>query len=666
MGLTRSATALAGALIALLVGASASLVTCAEEPRPRSETRSATRVVPVATAATPGAATASPVASGRSLPVEEGRSAAPVRPASPGPEEAPKTRVRVVDEDGAPVADAEVFLARGWLGEPAGGDPEGEAVARTDREGRAGLPVEPGPSTLARTVLARKGGRLGRAPLAPGGRDETTIVVRPLERPAPGRGTLVVEIVALVGGERGGYPEGPVLVQVEGEGGGAKFAVRARRASPGIEGGVVEVRDLPPGAYRVRASAAGFESDPWGGRFDVEADRVTNATARVFRPADLPGVVDEPATLTGTVRTEDGSPAAPARVILLRVADVSWYYAPRDEIDADASGGFEFTGLDAGPYAVQAVDGRGRWSPPVAVDLEPGGLASVELTVAAPGSIAVSIRLDPFEESVLTVQRADGRVFLPDRRSGDRAGPLTDDRRLSGERETRFEGLPAGRYVLHLYPYGTHPFDGLRREVEVRGGQTVPVVFEPEPKGTVNVRLETPFAWEPWGGEPVAFALAPPFHTGLDLHRDVAPWAHRAPLEAGTAALALPPGTYTVAVAGGWTRFYREGVHVQAGGAVEVPLALPAAEQLSALVVEIRDFHPSLSAAVLLEGEGFTSLIDYFQGNQTRRPEGLPPGRARATLLRRDGLVPEPGYEPQEIFLPPGDEARVVFERRRK
>jgi len=274
--------------------------------------------------------------------------------------------IRVAGADGAPVEGAEVTV--GAFGVRA--SPRLQYIsshlsgprAKTDASGLAPLPAE---RPVYGYAIARRGdlaGRTGPTVLGLAGAPPIPVVVRPLESPAPGTGSLVLAFrigeapaadrEALVSAERAGAP-----------GSGGTGGVRTDAA------GTVELRDIPPGEYAITATIEGAVGPGSSPHLTVRVP----AGAVVRRTVALRAE----ARIAGLVRSRHGEPLPGVTVCAHPAAG---HDAGRDDTaTTDAGGRYEIAGLPPGlSYHVYVRD-----------DARPGEREreAVDLDVPAPGLV---------------------------------------------------------------------------------------------------------------------------------------------------------------------------------------------------------------------------------------------------------------------------------------
>lgn len=228
------------------------------------------------------------------------------------------------------------------------------------------------------------------------------------------------------------------------------------------EDGAFELTWLAPGTYTLRAGPRRGDDEPsWStvtlGGVAVAADEVVEG---------LEIVLGEPGRLVGRVVDAAGAPVAGAAVW---VRDASGRIVHPDAgARSDATGGFTYDGLPAGPLTVVASAGEsGLASDEVGpVTILPGGETSVELALSPGGWLDVAVE---DEDGGLIPHRLD--VFDSEGRlvSGLSAGSLENpDRTLSSTTRT-IGPLASARYrVVATAPDGRTA----DRPVTVRAGQT--------------------------------------------------------------------------------------------------------------------------------------------------------------------------------------------------
>lgn len=346
-------------------------------------------------------------------------------------------RARVVDDNGAPIAKAEVVLAESGLSPfPFQGT--------TDSKGEIALgPIAPGGAALA----ARAEGFVPRGPIALGNDDPIVIVLR---RAATlvgdvrdGRGAPIDgATVEVVGTDLDGLP-----VDAKPSSMGFSAALLARTTAgrtllPVGELGVVPgpVPPIPHGAIAVKTPSAAF--DPWVTRFDG------TFRATPVPPGRLRAIVRHPAYVEGIsapVPVESGGEAKVTVVLLAggrivgRVRDEKGFAIAGAYIEIAARAGSVARGVRTatdGAFVLAAVPGEISLavSPPdkpnevalrIDVDVPEGGTKELELTLPSPrGPTKVRVLDDrryPLKGARVTVASLDPK-------SPVKATSFTDER----------------------------------------------------------------------------------------------------------------------------------------------------------------------------------------------------------------------------------------------
>src|SRR5262249_9110399 len=140
------------------------------------------------------------------------------------------------------------------------------------------------------------------------------------------------------------------------------------------DAGEFHFTDVPPGEVTVSAFHSGWRGARIAlGRLDASR-------------RDLELVLTLGSTIAGRVLDADGAPAKRAGV---------WVQSPGGEgeiLSADADGRFRVSGLDDGAFRVTAWDELDA-SREIAIAFHaPAGTLDLELTLAAPGSLALALR----------------------------------------------------------------------------------------------------------------------------------------------------------------------------------------------------------------------------------------------------------------------------------
>jgi protocatechuate 3,4-dioxygenase beta subunit len=340
-------------------------------------------------------------------------------------------RGRVISDDGAPLAGAEVrFRALLPRGASVASDPDGAGVAAlgaatSGADGRYELVVLPGEVELHADLHGRSG-RLELRRVAPGARVD-----------AP---DLVIAAGIAVTGHvftPAGAPAAGAAVHMQGERSGRRLAVTS-------DDGTFALANLADDTWLVEARAPGFAPSAVA-RLGRRRGAVSPAEPLTLR-------LGPPRSITGRVVGPDGAAMAGARVRALRLSAA-------DPVTAitDADGRFALVDLDAGPFALVAnKDGlaaaRAANVPAPTVDLELrlGALGAIAGVVRGPGGAPLP---------AFTVEIVDGRLA-----TGVRASLERRERFASADGAFHLGGLEAGRYELVVSAPGAA---AARRTVDV-------------------------------------------------------------------------------------------------------------------------------------------------------------------------------------------------------
>ena len=367
----------------------------------------------------------------------------------------------VTEPDGRPIAGVEVRVAFGllWGARPAASEhadtPPARAITAEDGSFRlAGLP-EGARLDLSATHPDYRPAALADVEVVEAvAGSEVSIVMMPGVRASgrvldeAGEGIATAAVTAWV-------VSLPGIRVDEGVGKGVGEAAGEAPAAPATAGqqataaedGSFELRGLPPGALRLRASAPGHQAAELSG-LDLGADQPLEGIELVLAPA---------AVLEGTVRTPEGAPLPRAR-IGVRPAPMppapDGVAAPPAAVDhpVDGEGRFRIDGLAPGAVVVAADHDRYR-EVERSLDLRPG-INRVDL-VLKPGLAVAGRVVDGAGAPVAgaTVGLTGAGVHRVDR--VDRV-----DRAWARSREDgsfRLAGLAAGRHAIEARKGGYSP-----------------------------------------------------------------------------------------------------------------------------------------------------------------------------------------------------------------
>ncbi len=309
--------------------------------------------------------------------------------------------------------------------------------------------------------------------------------------PAPTTAHVVVRVVAV----EGGPIEGARVLLLDADTGAAVAPV----AVTGADG--VATFDVPPGAVRIRAEAAGYLPRPLPGGPEVPRAATLDATLEVEVALEArPGGAG--ARLEGTVTTAQGGLPG-ALVVAQRLGGTEGRPTVTDASGAFVllhlpEAGYRLTALAAG-YAGPAVDAAVPAEGPVAIELVAGGTGVVQGQV-----------------TFLAVQNGTVRVTLFDEVTGEAVPGLSAETEGGNY---RIEDVPPGRYLAWAALGAEAPIayvmdpDALRKFglplVEVAAGATVDQPFDvtgavlvtaPDSPGGEPAAFDAPptFAWEPY------------------------------------------------------------------------------------------------------------------------------------------------------------------------
>jgi hypothetical protein len=224
--------------------------------------------------------------------------------------------------------------------------------------------------------------------------------------------------------------------------------------------GRFEVKNVPPGGYRIVVTSPGHASRVIG-HASFAGDTLKEYTVQLAPAARVAGIVQD----------QSGKPLAGATVRAdgIVAVDGSGYILPdRMEVTADVDGKFEMTGLPAGTLHFYTY-AKG-FAPLDILRKHKAPADNLELRVTATGTIkgrVVNAKGNPDPTAQIAI--------YPE--GGPRAGKWSASGNLDANAAFSFDSVPPGKYVVSPFPGRQHTGqpDPAAKTVEVKAGQTAQV-----------------------------------------------------------------------------------------------------------------------------------------------------------------------------------------------